>query len=188
MSTLVLYGKLAELVGQNRVPLEADTIREMVHAISSMVPEVIDPIKSSNWTVVNGPLEGGVSVGVDELDIVPAPEVHLLPAAEGGSGGGMMILGAALIAAAVFFPPAAAIAPALMGAGAGMMVGGLAQMLVKTPKTATNSSSSEDSSSFIFGDSNGTTQQGKCLPVTYGIDVVDPIIVSVSIAAEDYVD
>lgn len=185
-STLHLYGSLAELVGAREVPLATETVQEMLHALGTQLPEVVEMLKSGEWILVNGPLDGGISLSTDELNIIAASEVHLLPATAGGSGQGMVLMGAALVASA-FFPPMAAFAPALMGAGAGMMVGGLAQMLVKVPKTGTTSSSSDDNASYIFGDTASTTQQGKCLPVTYGIDTVDPINVSTSLTAEDYV-
>lgn len=186
---LHLYGTIVDVVGQNEVKITAHTVAEALYALASQVPELEPVFAGANWALVNGPLEGGVPLLVDELGVTPASEIHLMPATEGGSGSSMIILGAALVACA-FFPPIAGgvLATGMIGAGASMIVGGIAQSLVKTPKSNASSSSGNTDSSFIFGSTSGSMQQGKPIPVVYGEDLVEPQLVSVSVEAEDYVE
>lgn len=188
VKTLHVYGALEKLLGTAQVKLDAETPEEMLRAIGMQVPEAAAIVRESDWHVMNGPLESGVQLHADELGVVACPEVHLIPATEGGNGSSMILVGAALIGAA-FFPPLAGtmLATSMIGAGAGLMAGGVASMLVKAPRTATaNSGDSSESTSYMFGGTSGTTQQGKPVPLTYGEDLVEPIIVSTSITAEEY--
>ena len=188
LTELNLYGRVAEIVGASKISLAVNTVSEAIRAIGAQFPGLADVVESCDWEVVNGDLETGARLLIDELDVIAAREIHFIPATAGGSGAGMVIAGAALITASFFLPGSLMfLAPAMMGAGAGMMVGGLAQTLVKNPKTSTTSSA-DTASSFIFGDSSGTIQQGKNIPVTYGEDIVEPLTVSVSISAEDYAE
>jgi len=111
------------------------------------------------------------TISEQELDMVTAAElIRIVPIVEGAGGNGILqtILGAVMIVVGVvatyFGQPWGA---SLIGAGIGMMVGGVAQMLM--PKTQTEDSNSDGNrSNYGFGAAVTTVAQGNPVPILYG--------------------
>jgi predicted phage tail protein len=114
-----------------------------------------------------------------------------VPKVIGAGGDGILstILGAVLIVVGVVvtglsFGSAAPIGGALIGAGIGMMVGGIAQMLM--PKTETNDENQDgNKANKGFGGAVTTIAQGNPVPVLYGQREVGGFIVSAAQYPED---
>lgn len=111
------------------------------------------------------------TISEQEIEMNTAAElIRIIPVVEGAGGNGIFqtILGAVMIvigAVAMYFgQPWGA---SLIGAGIGMMVGGIAQMLM--PQTQTEDSNSDGNrTNYGFGAAVTTVAQGNPVPLLYG--------------------
>ncbi|MFW2055729.1 tail assembly protein [Acinetobacter haemolyticus] len=135
----------------------------------------------------------GNNIGEDQLDLnTSADVIHVVPRVMGAGGGGVLqtVLGAVLIVVGVVvtgmtFGAAAPIGGALIGAGIGMMVGGIAMMLM--PKVGDTQDQNQDGNKANkgFGGAVTTVAQGNPVPVLYGQREVGGFIVSAGQYPED---
>ncbi|HAK15743.1 MAG TPA: phage tail protein [Acinetobacter junii] len=132
----------------------------------------------------------GDNIGEQELDMhTDASVIHIVPRVMGAGGNGVLlniILGVVLIVAGVFtFGATSAVGAALIGAGVGMAVGGIAQMLM--PKISTTQEQNQDGNRANngFGGAVTTVAQGNPVPVLYGQREVGGFIVSAGQYPED---
>lgn len=185
MKTLHLYGKLAEAVGQADIPLDVSTPGEMLNALLIQSSEAFKAMKLGNWNVINGPLEDGTTLKVDELGVLACNDVHLIPATEGGNGTTMMLAGAALMVVGAFtFGLSTPTGMALFASGAATAVGGVLSTLIKP--TPANYDSSDSTGSYMYNGTVNTAVQGQPYAVIYGQVEVGTIQGSASLVAEDY--
>lgn len=97
-----------------------------------------------------------------------------------------IILGVALIAASFFVPGLPALAAnALIGLGASMVLGGVAQMLAPTPAQQAGADY-ENKPSYIFDGPTNTSAQGLPVPVGYGRLIVGSAVISAAITTEEF--
>ncbi|WP_243701391.1 hypothetical protein [Sodalis ligni] len=99
-------------------------------------------------------------------------KIRIMPVVAGAKNGGLFqtILGAALVAvgAVLSFTPLAAASPFLYATGASMILGGVAQMLTKTPKTSSSSSADNGTGNNFFSSLENVVGQGDPVPLLYG--------------------
>lgn len=131
----------------------------------------------------------GNNIGEDQLDLnTSADVIHVVPRIIGAGGGGLLqtVLGAVLIVVgAVVSVVAPPLGGALIGAGIGMLVGGIAMMLM--PKAADTQDQNQDGNKANkgFGGAVTTVAQGNPVPVLYGQREVGGFIVSAGQYPED---
>ena len=116
------------------------------------------------------------TISEQEVDMDTGAElIRIVPIVEGAGGdNGVLqtILGAVMVVVGVLVTVGtlgggAALGAGLIGAGIGMMVGGVAQMLM--PKTETEDSNSDGNrSNYGFGSAVTTVAQGNPVPILYG--------------------
>lgn len=112
------------------------------------------------------------TISEQEVDMDTGAElIRIVPIVEGAGGNSgilQLVVGAVLIVAGVFTGGTASVyGMALIGAGAGMAMGGIAQMLM--PKVATTESNSDGNrSNYGFGSAVTTVAQGNPVPILYG--------------------
>ena len=82
-----------------------------------------------------------------------------------------------MIVAAVFYPPLAPYAAAMISAGTGLVLGGVAQLLTKMPK-AEGFKDSDDLKSSSFSNLANMTAQGAPVPLIYGKMMVGSKVLS----------
>ena len=95
-----------------------------------------------------------------------------------------VVAGAALIGVGLFVPGAAAFAPALIGAGSGMLIGGVASLLMPVPNLDTQDPDG-NKPSYAFGSAVTTVAQGNPVPVLYGRRYVGGFVISAMMVSED---
>src|ERR1043165_2188690 len=129
LKTIHLHGLLAEKFGSVH-KLHIDTVQEAGRALAVLFPGFREEVRDKHYRVKLGPIdlserELGIRIG-------DVHEVHIIPVLEGSGGGGKVpiILGAALITIGI-----ATGNPFIAQIGAGMAIGGVAQMLSPSPKT-----------------------------------------------------
>ncbi|WP_288364800.1 tail assembly protein [uncultured Acinetobacter sp.] len=122
--------------------------------------------------------EVDMNLGTELIRIVPIVE---------GAGGGLIqtVLGVVMLGVGVFtFGVGTAVGMALIGAGAGMFVGGIAQMLM--PKTTTQDVNSDGNrANHGFGSAVTTVAQGNPVAILYGEREVGGFIISAGQYPED---
>ncbi|MGL4585509.1 MAG: tail assembly protein [Acinetobacter ursingii] len=117
------------------------------------------------------------TISEKEVDMSTGSElIRIIPIVEGAGGNGVLqtVLGAVLIVVGVvvgvvagWTGVGAVAAQGLIGAGIGLMVGGVAQMLM--PKTQTDDANSDgNKSNYGFGSAVTTVAQGNPVPILYG--------------------
>lgn len=132
----------------------------------------------------------GDNIGEQQLDMnTDASVIHIVPRVMGAGGnGGLLnvILGAVLVVAGVFtFGATSAVGAALIGAGVGMAVGGIAQMLMPKMDTTQDQNQDGNRANNGFGGAVTTVAQGNPVPVLYGQREVGGFIVSAGQYPED---
>lgn len=129
------------------------------------------------------------NVSEKEIDMDSNSElIRIVPIVQGAGGNGILqvVLGAALIVVGIIAPfgMGAALSTGLIGAGAGMMVGGVASMLM--PKTSTTDANSDgNKANYGFGSAVTTVAQGNPVPILYGEREIGGFIVSAGQYPED---
>ena len=135
----------------------------------------------------------GENIGEEQLDMNTQAEViHIVPRVMGAGGNGTLqtILGAVLIVVGVIvtglsYGAAAPIGQALIGAGIGMMVGGIAMMLMPKVDNTQDQNQDGNKANKGFGGAVTTVAQGNPVPVLYGQREVGGFIVSAGQYPED---
>lgn len=122
--------------------------------------------------------EVDMNLGTELIRIVPIVE---------GAGGGLLqtVLGVVMLGVGVFtFGVGTAVGVALIGAGGGMLIGGVAQMLM--PKTTTQDANSDGNrANHGFGSAVTTVAQGNPVAILYGEREVGGFIISAGQYPED---
>lgn len=186
MKTIQLHGILAKKFGRF-FKLDVKSAKEACHAIAVQIPAfrafMLDSEKLGyRFAVFNGKKKNERSnIGEDELDnITTANHIHIVPKVMGSGGKAMgwlqVVAGAALVAVGVLVPGA----QALIGAGVGLMIGGVASLLMPTPKLEpANEDGNKPNNG--FGSAVTTVAQGNPVPILYGEREVGGFIVSAGI-------
>lgn len=189
MKTLFLHGAMKEKYGES-FDLDVASPAEAVRALCVQVPGFMEDVRKGVWHILRGPLDRQDSDDEDRLLLTLGreTEVHLLPALQGANDGFLTaVLGVVLIAVGVFVPGLGAVGVAMIGAGAGMAVGGIIQMTTKLPSGNPSSQESADSRpSFLFDGPVNTSSQGLAVPRGYGRLKVGSVVVSAGLYAEEF--
>lgn len=192
MLTVILYGHLAKRFGRRhryaiRTPQEA--IRALCANKKGFREYLIEHSKPGYRVLVGKEprdMEGLAYPADDVIKIVPVT-------AGAGRGLGQVILGAALIISApwlssTMFSANLALSTgytlgfAAKGLGTALVLGGIGQMLTKTPSVK-NQERPANLPSFVFNGAVNTTQQGNPVPVAYGRLIVGSQVISAGLSS-----
>jgi predicted phage tail protein len=182
MREIRLYGKLAKFLKRRVFRAEVGSVAEAVRFLVANFPQVEKHMADQCYRV---------SVGERDLDLDeihhPSGEqvIKIAPVIAGAGTVGRIILGVALVAGALIIgqPWLGKFAfDALIGVGASLVLGGVAQLLSPVPATPTGSDSSNDPrKSYSFSSIQNTSRQGTPVPVVYGEVIVGSVVISAGI-------
>ncbi|MEK5754089.1 tail assembly protein [Acinetobacter variabilis] len=188
LKTIKLYGILAKKFGKE-FRLEVENTREAMRALSVQVPGFEHfMLHAHEQGLEFAVFQDKQNISETELDMsTSAKVIKVVPKVKGAGGALQTILGAVLVvvgAVMVFTGVGAPIGTALIGAGVGMMVGGIAMMLM--PKIE-NQDQNQDGNKANkgFGGAVTTVAQGNPVPVLYGQREVGGFIASAGQYPED---
>lgn len=183
-----LYGILAKKFGKE-FRLDVDNTREAMRALCVQVPGFEHfMLHAHEQGLEFAVFQDKQNISETELDMsTSAKVIKVVPKVKGAGGAFQTILGAVLVvvgAVMVFTGVGAPIGTALIGAGIGMMVGGIAMMLM--PKVE-NQDQNQDGNKANkgFGGAVTTVAQGNPVPVLYGQREVGGFIASAGQYPED---
>ena len=190
LKTIKLYGILAKKFGKE-FHLAVDNTREAMRALCVQVPGFEHfMLHAHEQGLEFAVFHDKQNISETELDMsTSAKVIKVVPKVKGAGGAVQTILGAVLVVVGIVvtgmsFGSAGAVGAALIGAGVGMMVGGIAMMLM--PKIE-NQDQNQDGNKANkgFGGAVTTVAQGNPVPVLYGQREVGGFIASAGQYPED---
>ena len=179
-----LYGKLAKFIGKRTLQADVATAAEAVRFLVANWPQVEKHMANQYYRVSVGTYD----LNKDELHD-PAGEqvIKFMPVVAGAGAVGKIILGTLLLVAAFAIPGFAAWAgptayALIVGAGASLLLGGVAQLISPVPRAPTGADSEQDPrKSYSFSGVQNTSRQGTPVPVVYGETIVGSVVISAGI-------
>lgn len=190
LKTIKLYGILAKKFGKE-FQLEVENTREAMRALSVQIPGfekfMLHAHEQGLAFVV---FQDQQNISETELDMsTDASVIKIVPRVIGAGGdNGVLniILGVVLIVVGYFtFGSTTTQGAALIGAGIGMAVGGVAQMLMPKVSGLEDQNQDGNKANFGFGGAVTTIAQGNPVPVLYGQREVGGFIASAGQYPED---
>ena len=190
LKTIKLYGILAKKFGK-QFKLDVANTREAIRALSTQIP-------GFEKFMLHAHEHGlGFAVYLDkhniseyEIDMsTDAAVIKIVPKVIGAGGDNgvlQVVLGVVLVVAGYFtFGATSPYGMALIGAGVGMAIGGITQMLMPTVDTTQDGNQDGNRANKGFGGAVTTVAQGNPVPVLRGRREIGGFIVSAGQYPED---
>lgn len=175
-----LYGRLAKFIGKRVLRAEVSSAAEAVRFLLANWPQLEKHMADQHYRVSVGKYD----LDENELsDPIGQQAIKIVPVVVGAGAVGRIIAGVALIALS-FIPGIGAVGVSLLlGVGASLALGGVAQLLTPIPQMASTGKDSDKDArkSYSFSGIQNTSRQGLPIPVIYGETVVGSITVSAGI-------
>ena len=189
MRVIRVYGRLAKFLGRRTFRAEVASAAEAVRFLLVNFPQVEKHMADQRYRV---------SIGARALD---AEELHepaggldiaIVPVIGGAGAVGRIVAGVALVALS-FVPGLGALGVSLLlGVGASLALGGVAQLLTPVPKMAGPGAASmggmakaadnnDPRKNYSFSGIQNTTRSGVPVPVIYGEVIVGSVVISAGI-------
>lgn len=189
LKTIKLYGILAKKFGKE-FRLDVESTREAMRALSSQIQGfekfMLHAHEMGLEFVV---FQDKHNIGESEIDMsTNAKVIKVVPKVIGSGGAVQAIIGAVLIvvgAVLMFVPGGQPLGAALIGAGIGMMIGGIAMMMMPKIDTTQDQNQDGNKANKGFGGAVTTVAQGNPVPLLYGQREVGGFIVSAAQYPED---
>lgn len=191
LKTIKLYGILAKRFGKE-FRLDVENTREAMRALCVQIPGFEHfMLHAHEQGLEFAVFQDKQNIGECEIEMTTnAQVIKVVPCVMGAGGAVQTIIGAVLVVVGIVvtgmtFGGAAPLGAALIGAGIGMMVGGIAMMLM--PKTETTQDENQDGNKANkgFGGAVTTVAQGNPVPVLYGQREIGGFIASAGQYPED---
>ena len=185
MKTIKLYGILAKKFGKF-FRLDVQTAREATHAIACQNAEFKRfMLESDKLGLKFAVFLGRKNITENDIDNVTDSDViHIVPRIVGSGGSTFnwlqVVAGAVLVGVGVVM----GFNPALIGAGAGLLMGGVAGLLMPTVDMS-NQDPDGNKANKGFGSAVTTVSQGNPVPILYGEREIGGFYASGGIYAED---
>ena len=185
MKTIKLHGILAIKFGQF-FKLDVQTAREATHAIACQNKEFKRfMLESDKLGLKFAVFLGRKNISANDIDnITDTDVIHIVPRIVGSGGSTFnwlqVVAGAVLIGVGVVM----GFNPALIGAGAGLLMGGVAGLLMPTVDMS-NQDPDGNKANKGFGSAVTTVSQGNPVPILYGEREIGGFYASGGIYAED---
>ena len=194
LKTIKLYGVLAKKFGK-QFKLDVANTREAVRALSVQIPGFEKfMLHAHEHGLTFAVFQDKHNISEKELDMgTEATVIKIVPKVVGAGGdNGVLqtVLGAVMVVVGVVVTGlswgyAAPVGGALISAGIGMMIGGVAQMLMPKIDNAQDQNQDGNKANFGFGSAVTTVAQGNPVPVLRGRREIGGFIVSAGQYAED---
>jgi predicted phage tail protein len=182
-----IYGRLAKFLGRRKFMAEVASAAEAVRFLLANFPQLERHMADQHYRVS----VGSYDLALEELhDPAGQQAIKIVPVLQGAGAVGRIIAGVALLAVGFLVPGIGALGVQLLvGVGASLVLGGVAQLLTPVPKMGASpgaSSSAADTDqdprkSYSFSGIQQTSRQGVPVPVVYGETLVGSVVISAGI-------
>ena len=173
MVTVRFYGDLKQF--GTVFKLDIGSVPEAIRALVTQIPGLREHIEKGSYKV----RVDGKYIGDDDVQTVVNSTLHFTPVVQGAGKNlaaiGQIVVGIVMIVASFYTGGAAAMA--YFASGAGMILGGVAQLLTKMP-SMDPMKDSEDLKSSSFSNLANMTAQGAPVPLIYGKMMVGSKVLS----------
>ena len=177
MITVNFYGDLNQF--GRRFSLHAATPAEAMRALLLQIHGLREHLEKGMYQVRFKKQDMSEASLQDDMSQVGGGVLHIVPRVTGAGKWGRVIAGAVLIVVGVIAWGYGAIGQPMVKMGIAMMVGGVAQLLTKTPKMDNFQSSGEKASrNSSFSNVENTVAQGSLVPQIYGTCYVGSRVIS----------
>jgi predicted phage tail protein len=172
-----LYGKLAKFIGHRVLEADVASAAEAVRFLLANWPDLEAHMNDQHYRVSIGTYD----LTAEELHHpAGAAPISFVPVVAGAGAVGRIIAGIALVAIGLFVPGIGALGvQILVGVGASLVLGGIAQLLTPTPSTSQDEG--DPRKSFSFSGIQNTNRAGVPVPVVYGETLVGSVVISAGI-------
>lgn len=188
---VVLYGKARRLFGR-LFEVDVRNPAEAVMALCCQLKGFEKFLKTAHLHGLSFAIFSGkrnLSEKEVSMDSEELADIRIVPIIMGSKSGGLFtaILGVVLIVAGIFtFGTTTAIGMGMIGAGAGLAMGGVAQMLAPSVKAQKEIEQDGNSASYIYNGAVTTTAAGSVVPYFFGGPLaIGGVIASAGIYSED---
>lgn len=190
LKTIKLYGVLGKKFGKE-FHLAVESTREAVKALSVQVSGFEQfMLTAHEQGLTFAVFQDDENISEDQIDFeTGAKVIKIVPKVIGAGGNGVLqtILGAVMVVVGVvmmYVPGLQAFAPSVIGAGIGLMIGGIAQMMM--PKMDEGDQNQDGNrANKGFGGAVTTIAQGNPVPILYGQREVGGFIINAGQFAVD---
>ena len=185
LRTIRIYGRLAKFLKRRKFEAEVSSAAEAVRFLLANFPQLEQHMADQHYRVS----VGSYDLAVDELhDPAGLQEIKIVPVVAGAGAVGRIIAGVALLAIGFLVPGIGALGVQLLvGVGASLVLGGVAQLLTPVPTLSTPSTADTEKDprkSYSFSGIQNTSRQGTPVPIVYGETLVGSIVISTGIDTE----
>lgn len=186
MKTIHLYGELGKRFGK-RHRFQVASVAEAIRALKANLEGFAPYMSRAHLDGFGFHLKvGATSLMKDDELPLPTSEfdtIKIIPVIMGSGGFFKAFLGAALIIGGLAvsgfsFGALTPLGAQMVTVGAGLVIGGVAQLLTGVPQSPTNAS---HNTSYLFSGPVNTTAQGGAVPIGYGRLLVGSIVISAGI-------
>ena len=177
-----IYGRLAKFLGRRKFMAEVASAAEAVRFLLANFPQLEKHMADQHYRVS----VGSYDLTEEELhDPAGQQQIRIVPVLQGAGAVGRIIAGVALIAVGFLVPGIGALGVQLLvGVGASLVLGGVAQLLTPVPTVPQGAASNTDQDprkSYSFSGIQQTTRQGVPVPIVYGETLVGSVVISAGI-------
>jgi len=189
MRTIRIYGRLARFLGRRTFRAEVASAAEAVRFLLANFPQVERHMLDQHYRVSIS----ARALNAEELhEPAGCSDIAIVPVIGGAGAVGRVIAGVALVALS-FIPGVGALGVSLLlGVGASLALGGVAQLLTPVPKMAGPGAASmggmakaadnnDPRKNYSFSGIQNTTRSGVPVPVIYGEVIVGSVVISAGI-------
>ncbi|HCJ0470841.1 TPA: tail assembly protein [Acinetobacter baumannii] len=190
LKTIKLYGILAKKFGK-QFKLDVANTREAIRALSAQIPGFEKfMLHAHEHGLGFAVYQDKHNISEYEIDMsTDAAVIKIVPKVIGAGGDNgvlQIVLGVVLVVAGYFtFGATSPYGMALIGAGVGMAIGGITQMLMPTVDTTQDNNQDGNRANKGFGGAVTTVAQGNPVPVLRGRREIGGFIVSAGQYPED---
>jgi predicted phage tail protein len=183
LRTIRIYGRLAKFLKRRKFEAEVSSAAEAVRFLLANFPQLEQHMADQHYRVS----VGSYDLTVDELhDPAGQQEIKIVPVVAGAGAVGRIIAGVALLAIGFLVPGIGALGVQLLvGVGASLVLGGVAQLLTPVPRTVPPGSTSDTvkdpRKSYSFSGIQNTSRQGLPVPIVYGETLVGSVVISAGV-------
>lgn len=182
LRTIRIYGRLAKFLKRRKFQAEVASAAEAVRFLVANFPQLEKHMADQHYRVC----VGNYDLTIEELqDPAGQQEIRIIPVVAGAGATGRIIAGVALLAVGFLVPGIGALGVQLLvGIGASLVLGGVAQLL--TPVPTMNAASMADTAkdprkSYSFSGIQQTSRAGVPVPIVYGETLVGSVVISAGI-------
>lgn len=184
LKTIKVYGELAEFLGRRTFRAAVSSPAEAVRFLLANFPKLEGHLSQGHYRISVG---REVLPAGDDPECLRLPsgqgEIRIVPVLAGAGAVGRIIAGVALVAVGLFVPGIGALGVQLLvGVGAALALGGVAQLLTPSPKLTDDET--DPRKSYSFSGIQNVSRQGVPVPIIYGEVVTGSVVISAGIRAE----